>query len=340
MKKDLTANIIRYVAAILVIFSHAFAIAQNKYDYLGSYTNNIINIGAFSVAILFCISGFYIMRSIDKKGIDNFIKKRVIRLIPSLFVTVILSILVLGLFFSKLSILKYFTNFETYKYLLNIIFIPIHNLPGVFESNIYNPTVNGALWTMMVQFLCYIYIYLYFRILYYRKKDIKVNNKVLLHYLLVSFVLGICGLFVFKRLGLTILVAMIRPFLCFIVGSVLYYIDLKQVFIVPGIVLSIICVLINNYISLNIWLIVLMTYIVIWICKSIKLNTNNKIIDYILSCSYELYLVGFPIQQAIVSINGGSMNIYLNFVIGFVIAIIVSMIVKLFSDKLIKICNI
>lgn len=340
MKKDLTANIIRYIAAILVIFSHAFAIAQNKIDYLATYTNNIVNIGAFSVSILFCLSGFYIMKSIDEKGTKNFVKKRILRLIPSLFVVVILSILILGLFFSKVSVFKYFTSFETYKYLLNILFIPIHNLPGVFENNIYNSTVNGALWTMMVQFLCYIYIYLYFRILYYRKKEIVMDNKITFHYLIVSFILGLFGLFVFKKLGLTILIAMIRPFLCFVIGGVLYHIDLKNLYFTSAILLSVISLLINNYISLNIWLIVFMSYIVIWLLKNIKLSTNNKAINYIFSCSYELYLVGFPIQQAISNMNGGSMNIYYNFVLSLFVAIIFSLIVKMISDKLIKISNI
>ena len=72
MNKNLTTNIIRCVAAIFVIFSHSFAIAQNQYDYLGLYTSNIINFGAFSVSVLFVISGYYIMKSIDKKGVNKF----------------------------------------------------------------------------------------------------------------------------------------------------------------------------------------------------------------------------------------------------------------------------
>ena len=83
-----------------------------------------------------------------------------------------------------------------------------------------------------------------------------------------------------------------------------------------------------------------MSYIVIWLLRNIKLSTNNKVINYIFSCSYELYLVGFPIQQAISNINGGSMNIYYNFVLSLFVAIIFSLIVKMISDKLIKISNI
>ena len=53
--------------------------------------------------------------------------------------------------------------------------------------------------------------------------------------------------------------------------------------------------------------------------------------------SYELYLIGFPIQQSIVAINGGSMNIYCNFIIATLIAIPISIIVRLLSEKMIKV---
>ena len=216
MKKNILTNYIKFLAAVLVIFSHAFSISQNKYDYLASYTKGYVNFGGLAVAILFAISGFYIMKSLDKKGSKGFIKKRVLRLIPSLFIVVVSCILILGLFFSDISVITYITDINTYKYLLNIIFIPIHNLPGVFKHNIYGATVNGALWTMMVQFLCYMYVY----IAYILKIANEKNKNI---YLMLSFIFGMTGLIIFKFLNLNILVAMIRPFLCFVFGGYLYY---------------------------------------------------------------------------------------------------------------------
>ena len=55
--------------------------------------------------------------------------------------------------------------------------------------------------------------------------------------------------------------------------------------------------------------------------------------------SYELYLVGFPIQQSIVAINGGSMNIYFNFLIATLIAIPISVVIRLLSQKIVKMCR-
>ena len=47
-------------------------------------------------------------------------------------------------------------------YLLNSIMILVHNLPGVFCNNI-NTSVNGPLWTLPVEFLCYIMCYLAYK---------------------------------------------------------------------------------------------------------------------------------------------------------------------------------
>lgn len=53
----------------------------------------------------------------------------------------------------------YYLNKETYIYLANLVLIPIHNLPGVFTDNPIT-TFNGALWTMPVEFVCYILLML------------------------------------------------------------------------------------------------------------------------------------------------------------------------------------
>ncbi len=334
MKKNELTNIIKFLAAVLVIFSHSFAISQNKYDYLGNYTKGYVNFGGLAVAILFAISGFYIMKSLDKKGSKGFVKKRVLRLIPSLFIVVIFCIIILGLFFSDISVISYITDINTYKYLLNIIFIPIHNLPGVFQNNIYGSTVNGALWTMKVQFLCYMYVYFAY-ILKIGKKE----NKNL--YLLISIILGICGCIIFNYLNIKVLVSMIRPFLCFVFGGYLYYSELNnKKYFITCILFSIICLVINNYFTINILLIVGINYIILYLCKNNSFEVDNKYLNMITLSSYELYLVGFPVQQSIVAINGGSMNIYFNFVIATLIAIPISVIVRMLSEKMITVFKI
>lgn len=328
MKKNYLTDFIKFFAAILVIFSHSFAISKNDYDFFERYTDGYVNLGGLAVAILFAISGYYIMKSLDKKGTKKFIKKRILRLVPSLAVVVILCIIVLGLFFSDMSAINYLSNLNTYKYLLNIFFIPIHYLPGVFTNNIYGSTVNGALWTMIVQFLCYIYVYIAYIIKLAKRENIN-------YYLLFSFFLGICGLLLFNYLKIKVIIAMIRPFLCFVFGGYLYYSKAfnKKLFI-TSIIFSVICLIVDNYLSINSFLIICVTYIIIYLCENYEFVVKNKIVKSVISSSYELYLVGFPIQQALVSLNGGTMSIFYNFTAGLSLAVVFSVIIEIISKKI------
>lgn len=185
---------------------------------------------------------------------------------------------------------------------------------------------------MIVQFLCYIYIYFAYLLKIANKNN---TNK----YLIISFVLALIGYLVLRYLNMIILISMIRPFLCFVVGSYLYYNENlnKKVILSASIIMSFICLLINNYISLNIFLIFCVSYIVIYLCNNYNVKTDNKILDSVFSSSYELYLVGFPIQQAFAAVNGGSMNIYLNFIAGLIIAIPFSIVIRLLSEKMIQV---
>ena len=59
-------HFIRFIAAILVIMSHSFALSVGDFDNEWFYvaTNKQITMGAFAVGIFFFYSGFLIMRSL------------------------------------------------------------------------------------------------------------------------------------------------------------------------------------------------------------------------------------------------------------------------------------
>ena len=59
--------------------------------------------------------------------------------------------------------------------------------------------------------------------------------------------------------------------------------------------------------------------------KQIKTKTNT------LNYSYEIYLIGFPLQQTLVSIFGGQMQIYLNMILSISIISIILVILYLLS---------
>ena len=62
-----------------------------------------------------------------------------------------------SIFISKLKILEFYMNIQTYKYVVgNLLFITQYVLPRSFEKNFSIGTVNGSLWTLQFEVLLYL----------------------------------------------------------------------------------------------------------------------------------------------------------------------------------------
>lgn len=159
-------NLIRFVAACFVIISHSYALTKmgGNEDFCYILTGGGFTLGGVAVSIFFFYAGFLILKSMEriKEGIPYF-KARILRIIPPLaFVTVMLAF-VFGPILSTKDFVSYFTDIGTYKYLLNSVLVLVHNLPGVFEGNFHGPAVNGSLWTLPVEFICYILCFVFYK---------------------------------------------------------------------------------------------------------------------------------------------------------------------------------
>ena len=153
MTRKNSFDFIRLFAASLVVFSHSFALVGQVEPHLGS-----VKLGTLGVWIFFILSGYLISKSWDQYPRFNvFFAKRILRIFPGLFVAVIFSIIVCGIFFSSLSVTNYITNQGTLNYLNNILlYNTVFNLPEVFSDNYYPNTVNGSLWSLAYEFTMYI----------------------------------------------------------------------------------------------------------------------------------------------------------------------------------------
>lgn len=155
--RDNNLNLIRIIAASAVLVSHAYPITLGPgvAEPLMSLTGNTL--GHFAVAVFFCISGLLISRSFDRKNsYEQFIAARVLRLFPALLVALFFTVL-FGAFFTRLPIGDYLRSVETLTYVprnLSLAFLQFP-LPGVFEVNPYGPAINGSLWTLFYEVLCY-----------------------------------------------------------------------------------------------------------------------------------------------------------------------------------------
>lgn len=94
--------------------------------------------GEIAVAIFFVISGYLVTGSfLRSRSIGDYIKKRSLRLLPALFIVVVLSAFVLGPILSTLSLRDYVLHPQTWYYLRNCVLYTGYHLPGVFAENPY-----------------------------------------------------------------------------------------------------------------------------------------------------------------------------------------------------------
>src|SRR5215469_16991062 len=96
---------LRLVAAISVMFSHAFLIADGSqgHEPLIVLTGNQSILGLCGVFVFFAISGFLVTQSFEQTGDPwRFLAKRALRIFPGLFVATLLSAFVLAPFVTTL----------------------------------------------------------------------------------------------------------------------------------------------------------------------------------------------------------------------------------------------
>ena len=156
--RDNNFDIIRLVAALAVIYSHSYTLtAGSALDPIERVTGKTYSFGGLSVAAFFVISGLLITMSFKRaSGLHEYFSARALRIFPALIFVVFFTVFVLGPVLTSLPPGAYFKNGLTYKYLFNITALRMqYHLPGVLEHNYFGNIVNGSLWTLPQEVLCY-----------------------------------------------------------------------------------------------------------------------------------------------------------------------------------------
>ena len=153
-------NLIRLIASLMVVYMHAYAIsiADQSKDVFYTLTNHKDLAGGIAVYIFFIISGFLICRSFDRsKSVASYFKARFLRIWPLYFVVIMVCTFILGPMLSQLSYGQYMEN-GALNYLRNLYFDPrFSTLPEVYNYH-YNHSINGSIWTLMYEVVCYIVV--------------------------------------------------------------------------------------------------------------------------------------------------------------------------------------
>jgi peptidoglycan/LPS O-acetylase OafA/YrhL len=139
---------LRLVAACLVLVWHAYLFAGGSHLSVGTAT-----VGGLGVAMFFAISGFLIARSWSHDSrLGAFAWKRLLRIMPALWIMLLVTTYGIGPLFSEMSIADYLTAPDTHRYFAeNALLRPVSSLPGVFGDQ----TINGSLWTLPIEVTAY-----------------------------------------------------------------------------------------------------------------------------------------------------------------------------------------
>lgn len=145
---------LRLAFASLVIASHTPEMLDgNRSRELVNMLFGTMTFGSLAVSGFFLISGFLITRSMaEGRSLLSFSARRIGRIVPGFMVAFWLSLLVMGPFVTPEPV------FTSHVLLSNIVLAAKLDMPwapGVFPSNHYH-ALNGAMWTIAWEFLCYI----------------------------------------------------------------------------------------------------------------------------------------------------------------------------------------
>ena len=148
-------NLMRLIAACMVIYGHAWAITATPGSDLIAQLTRSRYAGAVAVDVFFVISGFLIAASLQRSGVRAYLVARFLRIVPALFVCTVLSAFVLGPWVTSAH--DYLHSPEPWRYVwLNTsLWKNQFTLPGVF-GQLPQVVVNGSLWTLPVEAKLYV----------------------------------------------------------------------------------------------------------------------------------------------------------------------------------------
>jgi peptidoglycan/LPS O-acetylase OafA/YrhL len=289
-------DVLRLVAAVSVIFSHSFLIAEGtqRREWLVRLTGNQSILGLCGVFVFFAISGFLVTQSFEVTGDPlRFLAKRVLRVFPGLFVATVLSAFVLAPLVTTLEPGAYFSQPAPYRYVVGNTLLDqgVHELPGVmFVNNPAGLEINGSMWTLRIEFIMYLMVF-----------GLGVTRLLTLPAALLLLALGIAGLH-FEALDMLGGWGWLLGF--FAAGMVLYKLRNSRVFdgriallALFGLVLS---VPLREFIPL---FPLFGCYLALWLALSPRLPVIPA--ARYGDLSYGLYIYGWPVEQAVIWLTGG-----------------------------------
>ncbi|MGC1183500.1 acyltransferase family protein [Legionella sp.] len=148
-------DLIRHFAALLVLYSHHYALCKLPEPTFPQWDT----LGYVAVVLFFTISGYFMPASYSSSGnFLIFMTKRCRRIFPALIVCSFLMCYLIGTIFTPQPVFDYLLSGSTMKTSLLFSSFIGRPIPGVFSDFLYKDAINGSLWTLPIEFACYLII--------------------------------------------------------------------------------------------------------------------------------------------------------------------------------------
>lgn len=151
-------TVLRLIAAVAVLVRHSLIILDDDISPFGPVGTD--DLPALGLWVFFVLSGFLLPAAWERRpNLIRFVSARALRIFPGLFVSLLVTVLVIGLLASDLGVRTYLLHPQTVQHLAsNLVLKPDYLLPGVFAENSYADAVNGALWSLGPLFAMYLLV--------------------------------------------------------------------------------------------------------------------------------------------------------------------------------------
>lgn len=150
-------TLLRLVAALAVLVSHAFFLRTGARadEFAGT---SVHNLGDHAVNVFFMLSGLTVAASLARcRNSTDFVIARALRIFPGLIVCTLV-VVASGALIAECGADNYLRDARVLEYMVKTISLSTGaaELPGLFEHNPYPSIVNGSVWTLKFEFLCYL----------------------------------------------------------------------------------------------------------------------------------------------------------------------------------------
>lgn len=303
--RDNNFNLIRIAAALGVLVTHSFALAIGSGDAEPFRESLGMTLGSMAVDVFFITSGFLVTASLlSRQSTIEFIWARALRIFPALLAMLLLTVFVLGVFFTSLPISTYLSLPKTYIYFAKCATLfngVAYNLPGVFDSNPYKNAVNGSLWTMPYEVKMYAILALFWLALRIAPKiRLMAFQIIILTFAFISGAYILVDHFYLHTEG-----QFVKLFFMFFIGASFhvareYVVFSRALFWIFAAGLAV--ATLNKYIFFVVYVFTI-AYILFYLAyvPSGFVRRYNQFGDY----SYGIYIYAFPVQQSAAALIPG-----------------------------------